>query len=134
YLWQLCCHRNKKRYRGKNMTNEELEARRAAIQAEISKYQGILDQLEADRNGISETINTIKESVEDPIVAPYDLAEGDKWRGLNYNEAETKVSDIGSSLSSYRGETLSLLGQIDKAIGEVQEKIEELYQELASLG
>lgn len=116
------------------MTNEELEARRAAIQAEISKYQGILDQLEADRNGISETINTIKESVEDPMVAPYDLAEGDKWRGLNYNEAETKVSDIGSSLSSYRGETLSLLGQIDKAIGEVQEKIEQLYKDLAALG
>ena len=116
------------------MTNEELEARRAAIRAEIEKYQGILDQLEVDRNGISDTLNIIKENVEDPIVAPYDLAEGDKWRGLNYNEAETKVSDIGSDLSTYRGDTLSLLGQIDKAISEVQKKIEDLYKELAALG
>lgn len=115
------------------MTNAEYEARKAAIQGEISKYQGILDELETCQKGISDTIHTIKESVEDPIVKPYDLSETDKWRGTNYNTAETMVGTIGTNLSSYRGDVLSLLGQIGTAISDVQKKIESLYKELASL-
>ena len=116
------------------MSDEEREARRSAILARIGELSEVLSQLETCRDNISNTIHTIKESVEDPITEPYDLSGNNEWQGKNYTAARNDMTEIGNSLKSYRSDVLSVNGQIGTAIQRLSNEIERLYRELAALG
>lgn len=116
------------------MTDPEREARRSAILSQIEAYTNVLNQLITCRDNISTTLNTIKEDVEDPITEPYDLSGNNEWQGKNYTSAKDDVSEIGSSLKSYRTNVLGVNGKIGEAITRLQTEIERLYRDLAALG
>ncbi|MCR5157306.1 MAG: hypothetical protein K6C96_11570 [Butyrivibrio sp.] len=115
------------------MTPEEIEQEKAALRQQIAHYSDIKEQLEECRNGIRETNHTIFEEVTNPVVH-YDLQEGNKWRGHNYDVAVESVATINSTVNFYRSSASTVVGQIYLAIKDVEEKIEELEAALAALG
>ena len=115
------------------MTPEEREAAKAALRTQIAHYNELKEELEECRKGISEANHNIFEGVLNPMVH-YDLSEGEKWRGHFYDVAVETVETIKSTVTFYRGQASTVVGQIYLAIRDIEDKISELEEALAALG
>ena len=110
------------------MTKKQIQAKIAAVKAEIEKYEGIKEQLETQKTNLSTQKTSLHDNVYDPISEPYPLSgeSGEDWAGLNYNTAEDKRGVLSTGLGTYDGEIDTLSSEIDQAIQDVQDKIDEL--------
>ena len=68
--------------------------RKRDLQDEINELNGKISTLEGYRDAITEAQSNLKKEVIDPISAPYDLQEENKWRGAQYDVAKGMFDTI----------------------------------------
>ena len=103
-----------------------LETKKAGYVKVKETLEGLLESLQSKKSAL-------EEGVLDPVARPYPLAGdgGEDWAGENYQDAEEKRSDIATALESYDGEIDALMSEITEAIGQLEDAIYKLEQEIA---
>ena len=107
--------------------------RKRDLQDEINELNGKISTLEGYRDAITEAQSNLKKEVIDPISAPYDLQEENKWRGAQYDVAKGMFDTINTNLGDFDGDVTKVVGDIQKAIDELTEKRDAKQAELDSL-
>ena len=113
----------------------ELEEQRRTLRNKISKVSGLISELQSEQSKIVEAHNTMYMNVVMPVGHPvYDLSEGEKWRGLNYNAAVEQLNGVVSDIDTYSNDVSEVVGQIGTAIERLEEVLDDLNGQLAALG
>lgn len=110
------------------MTNEEREARRAELQAQIDALNAVLGELNGYNEKLDNEKKTLDDSIIEPVCAPYPVKGegGSDWMGRQGTNAVIRVSNIGTGLQTYSGEIGTLMSEITEAIGEIEDEVSKL--------
>ena len=120
------------------MTDEERESRKAELERQKcsvegvrNHYQDILDKLQNYQNELNTEDTNMNTDFD--YARNYNLIGNDDWYGVQEGYAKDHVASISAYFDSYNDEIYALKQQIDQAILNICNIIDQKDQEIANL-